>query len=57
MLNRITHDRPAQAALRAHRVFSLLAILAAVAAIMAGLADSAFAEEAAKPKLDSGDTS
>ena len=50
-------DRPAQAALRAHRVFSLLAILAAVAAVIAGLTDSAFAEEAAKPKLDSGDTS
>src|SRR5512147_77975 len=57
MLTLNTHDRPAQAALRARRVFSLLAVVAAVAAVMVGLADSAFAEEAAKPKLDSGDTS
>jgi Amt family ammonium transporter len=54
MLNKDTHHRPAKAASRAHRVFSLLAMLAAAAATMAGFADSAFAEEA--PKLDSGDT-
>jgi Amt family ammonium transporter len=56
MLMLTANDRPAAAASRARRVCSMLAVAATAAIVLAGLMDCAVAEEAAKPRLDSGDT-